>query len=203
MKLARIALLFVTIMTLVLAACAPDPSAATINPPLPPDGQVYAAHLGTTLYWLNQAVTGGTGTYILTNGENYLFAWGTPGGGVGFTMMRNAIQSGGEVMFETPISGWLKATFGRGTIANYKDMAALVQYLESDGWKVVPASSVPALLKQAITRAYTLFVEAGKSAVSVMLNSGDLISIFVMPVTVKPSDVFGENPYDIYQDGME
>lgn len=128
----------IVLLVLAISAC---------GAPVIEAGQVTAVQAGTTLFHLNQAVTGQVGHYILMNGENICFVWGMENG-IGFTM----ITTEGHWLTE-----WQKATAGQGMTVGWKDAQGFVQFLRDNGWKSVSALQVPTYVSVGIQRAYAAF----------------------------------------------
>jgi hypothetical protein len=166
----------IILLAVILSGCA---GAGVLGGPLPPPGQLYLAQPGTTLYWMQQSAQGAVNTWRLTNGNGgWLLVWGQQNG-YGFTLIKEAgVQGMGAVI------DWAEATGGKGNVANYKDMRSFLNYMETQGWKAVPAAQFPIALREAISDAYATLTTAG-SVVSQMGST--LISIFVVPVGAIPS----------------
>jgi GNAT superfamily N-acetyltransferase len=123
--------LLALVSVLILAACGPAP--------VPPTGQVYTIQTGTTLYWVEQAMKGVTGTHILQNkAGDIVVMWNMQGQGMGFTLITKS---------PTAVEEWYKVTGGRANLANYTDAGQLRDFLKDNGWKVVAAKELTKAVK--------------------------------------------------------
>ncbi len=159
--------------------------------PAPSAGDVWTLQTGSTLYWINQVLAGARYTQILTNNAGgYFLVWYPPSGsGVGFTLIKEAGINGSAVI------DWVKATGGKGSIANATDFNNFIKYMKANGWQPIAASQVPNALKLTYTTAWETFKVAGVTALQAGMNT--LISIVVLPVQITPDGFFA--PYEDYQ----
>lgn len=195
----NIGLALIAVFVLLLSGCgaATFPSQAHTVPPVPPAGQVWLAQPGTTLYLMNQIVTGGPlpGAQVLAKGGMYLMAAPLPEGqGFMFTMMQDGAS---KVAGTQPTIDWLKATGGKGNIANSTDMKTFTAYMTANGWKAITWKEIPTVITEGIKAAWAQFqvdglvaLEATKEAVATIGNT--MITIFVLPIDTVPLPLTNE-----------
>ena len=109
----------------------------TIHP-----GQIVPVATNTTLWVMQEAVSGAHNTLRATNGQVWMFARMYPEDGWAFVFLDEA----GHFTYNS----FVAATGGKGNMTNFSDFEAIKEFLRTNGWKFVEASSVPWALKQAI-----------------------------------------------------
>jgi hypothetical protein len=157
-KSALFATALVALSILVFACGAPMP--------VPMTGDVWVLQSGTTQYWIDAALRGQTGTYILQKGSDLLFLWPMKDQGVGFTMISQTAQNS-----YAAATNWERATGGKGNLINYLTAKGMVDYLKSQGWRFVRAKEITQKVSYGIRNA---------------LGDIRLFTIFVMPAGVLP-----------------
>jgi hypothetical protein len=107
----------------------------------PPDNEVIPLHLNSTLWGIEQAMSSASGTYTLTRGKDcVLFVWQV---GDGWAFAGINIEKA-RAMKEL-------ATIAKGNVVNANTMNDLVEWLESNGWTVVPSGGLSAATRAFIT----------------------------------------------------
>jgi hypothetical protein len=110
--------------------------------PPPMDGDVYLLQPGTTLYGINRAINGGTGTEMWKLHGPYrdmvTFFWGIPNKGSGYVVLN---MEGGNV---APLANFFKATEGKGNYVNIQTADQFRAYLKAGGWEKISTND-PAL----------------------------------------------------------
>ena len=174
---------FVSVI-LLLVVIATSVSACGTPAQTPLTGDVWVTAANSTVYWINQAMQGAPFTQIFTNGAgNYFVMWNPSGAnGVGFTLIKDVGAQPATVVLD-----WFNATGGKGNLVNFKDAASIAKYMEENGWKTIPATSVPMSLKAVWTTTWQ-----GVSTGVLQLGSS-LISIIIVPVIIIPDELL--DPY--------
>lgn len=162
----KLSTVFLVLLVLLASACSPEPIPIA-------DGQVFAIHLGTTLWGMQQALASKTGTFIMERGGSYLFFWNLENAWCfkGVTESQRAIED-------------IKAITG-GNLVSGNTMREIKSFMESQGWKLIPAAEVPISLSNSITTAaQSIYTWAASTVTFLLVPPG----LFEMPEGVEVKD---------------
>lgn len=121
------------ILTLmVLALLAPSLMSCSGEVLPPADMQAVPLQLRSTVWGIEQAMAGRTGSIMMMKDNLLLFGWGIKDGW-GFALMNSSTR---------PIHNYSEV-IPKGSIVNARTMKDFVTCLERGGWKVVTASQLP------------------------------------------------------------
>lgn len=138
-------------------------------------GQAGLAQPGTTLWAIQTAMQGGTGTRLFALGEHtVLFAAARPDG----EWVLAGIQA---VYDEAAANEWLftRMTAGKGTVINAKDMAEFERALMERGWRIIAPAQVPASI--------TATIEFIKMSAMLRVAMGGLTTFLAVPLVTLES----------------
>jgi len=131
MKIFMKAPIVIAIISLLLSACA----GAALPPP--PDGEILALQVGTTVNGIRAALGEIPGTFIMMRDTgNVVFIWPLKEGWA-FTAINTASKQTLDIAGDIARGG---------NFCNCKTIADLVDALMKNGWKVVVAKEVPAIV---------------------------------------------------------
>lgn len=105
---------------------------------VPPDGEVYALHAGSTLNGMRSALSGNQGTMILMKDQMVTFMWSVDKGWA-FATLNGASKSA--------VQDFAQMAGGKGNLVNFKTMTDVRVFLENQGWSKVDPSQVPDVIK--------------------------------------------------------
>jgi hypothetical protein len=130
------------ILALLVAACSAgfDGKIAEEAMKVPATGQVFPLQLRSTLWGMQQAVREFSGTSILQKDNLVTFIWNVRSGW-GFAVI--------DTSSHTAVQDFAKVA-GNGNLVNPTSISDLVSYLKENGWKAIPASSLPRTIVQAL-----------------------------------------------------
>lgn len=160
------------ILVLLLASgCAATATQATIAA-----GEIIPISTESTLWIMRGAINGGGNTLLLGNGQNaYLFARYLGGEGWGFVTLNYQGQL-------TP-QFFNMATGGNGNLVGSSDMKSLLNALSQHGWKAIPASGIPEVLRMSIL----------ESALW-QLSNFTTFAVFAVPVSLEDVGIYTSPP---------
>lgn len=107
-----------------------------VVPPQPPDAQVYALQIGTTIYGIRDALAGAPGSQIWMKDNMMTFMWSVKGQGVGMYLIDIKTFATANSLQE------LLSKAGLGNLTNYKTAEDFRNFLSTNGWKIITAEEV-------------------------------------------------------------
>jgi hypothetical protein len=150
--------LIIMLATLPLAACAGTQVA-------PPDGQVVAVQIGTTLWGMRSAILEKPGTMIFMRDDLISFWW--------------TLQDGWA--FAT-INWTNKAPVGQfadiaknGNFINCHDAACLSDVMRNNGWKLIGAREVPAAIRTSLSASSSWLISMAQSMPTFLVIPVDML----------------------------
>jgi hypothetical protein len=157
----KISVFIMLIVALILSACSIgfDGQIVEGNLVAPETGQVYALHLRSTLYGMQQAAKGVHGTKIFQNGNLITFVWSLKDGWA-FATINTASKA--------PVQSFA-AIAKNASFVNVKTMKDLISAMSLDGWKVIPASALPTAVTTALSGSMSWLVTAANSMTSFLV----------------------------------
>lgn len=154
------------IFTMLVVACSPAPmySSSEYISIAPGDGQVAQLQLRGSLHIIETALSGKSGTHIMIKDNLYLFA-------------SNVKDAWGFVVINgdsyTPIEDF-SVIAKNGNLVNCREFTCLVQFLRDNGWKSIPPSAVPSIIKTSL----------GSTVSWVSALATSLVTFFVVPAGI-------------------
>ena len=152
-------------MLMILSACSGTQYLA--------DGDINAIGPGTAFRLVADAVHGKSGVYVMNMKNLYMFVKPVNGGSyfvVLDTVNREALKD-------------LSALHFKGNCVNCNTMTELKKFLETSGWKSIPTSAIPPIIRQAVISGNSWLTNLSTSLTTFILVP---TGIFVMPKGYEP-----------------
>lgn len=137
--------LLVLVISLLLSSCMSIDNTGqimeSIDDVVPPNGQVFAIQLRSTLWGMEQAAKGASGTAVMAKDNLVTFIWSLKDGWGFATIDTNAKEA---------VKNFVQVA-RNGNFVNVTSLRGLVAELHKEGWRIIPAAEVPIEITKALS----------------------------------------------------
>jgi len=155
-------IVFTLIISILLSACAAVESGASNAPTY---GQVFELQLQSTLWGMQQAAKGASGTSIFQKDNLITFLWTLKDGWAFVTI---------DISSSNPVKQFIDLS-GRGNFVNPRSMSDIVRGMTESGWRVIPASQLPEVVVTALQPGSSLLGLAAGGTTSLLVVPADIL----------------------------